>query len=121
MRRGLPYLIFAGITLLAFLVLLPVLGVVLLLALLALGLLVGFMLAAPLLARLPWFRNRIHVKDVGGRKTIRFGGAVYTSYRGEHGHPQRQPPDSSGRLDDGDVIEAEFRELPERDDDKPEA
>lgn len=113
-RNALFFLGLIAAILLAVTVLLPVLGVIFLVALLALVLAVAMVWAAPLLAKLPWFRDRIYVREEGGRKTVRFGGTVYTSYRG--GGPAAGPtdPDSAGRLDDGEVIDVEGRELPDK-------
>lgn len=93
MRSLVLFLSLLGATLFVILVLLPVLGVILLVVAVALALALGVYLAAPLLVRLPWFRDRVTVEERGGRKTVRFDGAQFA---------------------DDDVIDVEGRELPEK-------
>lgn len=97
MRNALWSLVAAGIVVLAIIVLAPVLGFLflVLLALLAVGALLLF--GAPLLARLPWFRDRIHVERYGSMRSIRFGPAA---------------PNEPKRYGDDDVIDVEGREIP---------
>lgn len=107
MRNALWLLTLIGAAILAVVVLLPVLGAIFLLVAIALALGVGALLAAPLLAKLPWFRDRITVERDGTRKTIRFGGGLYTSHRDG---PFGKPP---GQLDPNNVIDVEVKELPD--------
>jgi hypothetical protein len=93
--------------LLAWFVLLPVLGFLLMVvvgALLLVGLLI---LAAPLLMKLPWFRNWIHVEETLFGKAIRFGKGPSTGYRGRAGEPGWSDPARD------DVIDVEGREIPD--------
>ncbi len=83
MRRWLPSLAFLTVSLLAAFVLIPVLGFVLLVIVGLLVVAVVAVLAAPLLLKLPWFRNRPHT------------------------NPQQE-----------DVMDAQFRELPDDEDEK---
>lgn len=110
MRNTLWVLTLIGAALLAVVVLLPVLGVIFLLVAIVLVLGVGALLAAPLLAKLPWFRDRITVDQDGTRKTIRFGGGMFTSYRGGPDGPFRNP---NGQLDRNNVIDVEGKEIPD--------
>jgi hypothetical protein len=89
--------------LLAWFVLLPVLGFLLMVvvgALLLVGLLIA---AAPLLMKLPWFRNWIHVEETLFGKTVRFGNA----YRRRAPEPGWSDPAQE------DVIDVEGREIPD--------
>lgn len=112
MRNLLWFLSAAAVVLLAIFVLLPVVGVLLLIIVGVLVLAVAFFLAAPLLARLPWFRDRIHVERYGNARTVRFGGGTYTTYR-DAGPARPQGEEQPGRLDHGDVIDVEGREIDE--------
>ncbi len=89
-------------------VVLPVVGFLLaaLLAVLGLGAVAFF--AAPVLARLPWFRDRIHVEEHAFGRTIRFGGSVN----------RREPSRTSGDFIDveGRTIGVEEEFLPPIDD-----
>lgn len=105
-------LIFMAVAaLLVVFVLLPLMGALLGVLLILVAVVAAGVLAAPLLAKLPWFRDRIHVEDVGGRKTVRFGNGVFTSYRGRG--PEPPTPDRFGGIDSGDVIDVQGRELPD--------
>ncbi|MDF2630104.1 MAG: hypothetical protein K0R39_3935 [Symbiobacteriaceae bacterium] len=105
MRNSLPTLLLLGAGLLAFILLLPILGVLFIILIGLILVVVGLVLAAPFLARLPWFRNRIHVRRHGGFSSVRFGRDTYTTYEEPH------RPEAT-RLDHGDVIDVEGRELP---------
>lgn len=85
-------------------VVLPVLGFLLVavVAVLAVGAAAYF--AAPVLARLPWFRDRITVERHGGARTVRFGRAQFTSYQGWDAQPRAGEPGD-------DVIDVEGREV----------
>jgi hypothetical protein len=98
---------------LAVVVLLPLLGVILLVVAIVLVLAVGAVLAAPLLAKLPWFRDKFTVEHRGNWKTVRFGGSVFTSY--QPGRPEHPAPESAGQIDAGDVIDVEGEEIPDKD------
>lgn len=111
MRNAIWSLITLGIALLAVVLLLPVLGVLLLLVAGVAVLFVGAVLAAPWLLKLPWFRRRMHVDQTPFGRTIRFGRGVYTTYTGNPTEPERP---AGPRLDDGDVIDVEGRDLPEK-------
>jgi len=105
-RNGLLTLLLLGAGLLAFTLLLPILGVLFIIVIVAILAVVGLVLAAPFLARLPWFRDRIHVRRYGGSASVRFG-------RDAGYNPYQEPPDQrSTRLDQGDVIDVVGRELP---------
>lgn len=97
MRNALWTLVAAGVLVLALIVLAPILGFLLLLLVGAIGLGALVVIGAPLLARLPWFRDRIHVERYGGMRTIRFG-------------PVGQSDRKS--YDESDVIDVEGREIP---------
>jgi len=97
MRNLVSILVLLAAGVLGFIVLLPVLGIIIVLIVAVIGL----FFALPLLARLPWFRNRIIVHRFDGRTHTRYGGAP----------PEEEPP--RVRLDHGDVIDVEGRELPE--------
>jgi hypothetical protein len=102
MRSALLFLVVAAMGVLAVTVLLPILGVLFLLVAGLFVVAVGAMLSAPLLARLPWFRDRIFVEKRGRGRSIRFG----------RGGSAARP----GRRDvDPDVIDVEGREVPEKD------
>lgn len=102
--KGYWYLTLAVAALVGFFVLLPLLGV-LFVGLIGLLLLGGLLfLAAPLLAKLPWFRDRIHVEQHGAGRFVRFGGG---SFRYDAGDPFHS------RTVDPDVIDVEGRELPD--------
>lgn len=73
MRNPLWSLIAAGVLVLAFIVLAPILGFLLLVVVALLGVGVLLYFGAPLLAKLPWFRDRIHVERYGNMRGIRFG------------------------------------------------
>ena len=105
MRNALPTLLLLGAGLLGFVLLLPILGVLFFIVIGLIVVVVGLVLAAPFLARLPWFRDRIHVHRHGGFSSVRFGRDAYTTYE----EPHRQ---EATRLDHGDVIDVEGRELP---------
>lgn len=103
--KGTWYLMWAVAALVAFFVLLPILGM-LLVGVVSLMLLGGlFFLAAPFLAKLPWFRDRIHVERHGGGRFIRFGNGASTSHGGD-------PFQTRSRPVDPDVIDVEGREVP---------
>lgn len=106
MRSLVLFLSLLAAGLLVFFVLLPLIGVILLLlvGLLVVG--VGLFMAAPLLSKLPWFRDWIHVDYYGGRQIIRFGRRTYT--------PPYEPP--SRPYGDDNVIDVEGRPLPEKND-----
>lgn len=91
-------------------VVLPVLGFLLaaVVALLAIGAVAYF--AAPLLARLPWFRDRIKVEEHGGARTVRFGRTQFSSFGDWSAAPRaaREPAD--------DVIDVEGRTVGTEDD-----
>ncbi|MFZ5827869.1 MAG: hypothetical protein ACOY94_26490 [Bacillota bacterium] len=115
MRNGTLFLSLVVAALILFFVVLPVLGFILLVVVGVLTLAVVAYLAAPLLAKLPWFRDRIHVEEHGGRRTVRFGRAVYSTYRHR---PEQADPFGSRRPHDDDVIDVEGRELPEKRDEQ---
>lgn len=96
----------------AFFVLLPVLGIVALIIAAA----VLMMLAAPLLQRLPWFRDRIHVERRGGFRTYRFGSSVFMTYDTSEAVDPDPAPEPLAQLDSGDVIDVEGQEISDRDD-----
>ena len=104
MRNALGSLILLGVAALAVIVLLPVLGAIFLVVALVLALVVGFFLAAPLLARLPWFRDRIVVRRYGRSQTIRFD-RDFSTYK-------EQP-----RQHDPEVIDVEGRQIAESEED----
>lgn len=106
MQRLILYLIVFGLFIMGAVVLLPLMGLLLLLVLAVIGL----YLAAPFLARLPWFRDWIHVDEIGGRRIVRFGRA-FTGYREP---PRRAHWEGSG-LQAGDYIDAETRILDDED------
>ncbi|MFZ5622744.1 MAG: hypothetical protein ACOY5W_17135 [Pseudomonadota bacterium] len=110
MRNLTLWLSLLGAAVIGFLVLLPVLGLILFAVLTVLLLTAGAFLAAPLLARLPWFRDRIRVDERDGRRTVRFGSAVFTT---QQGRPHRDPAEGFRRVE-GEVIDVEGRELPEK-------
>lgn len=99
-RQALMFLSLLGAALLAVVLLLPVLGILFLLV--AAG--VGLLLAVPLLAKLPWFRDRIFVRREGNFRGVRFGRDDFTPHRKEN---------PAGKPDEGDVIDVEGRELPD--------
>lgn len=104
-------LILLGAAVLAFFALLPVLGIIAVVIAAA----VLLMVAAPLLQRLPWFRDRIRVEQRGGFRSYQFGNTRVTTYHdtSEAADPEpREEPLS--QLDNGDVIDVEGKEIPER-------
>lgn len=103
MRNLVWFLTVVGGALLTFFVLLPVVGFVLMLALVILALLVLAYFALPLLMKLPWFRDRIHVDETIFGKAIRFGSRARSRYEGR---PRQENPD--------DVIDVEGREIPDK-------
>jgi hypothetical protein len=105
MRNVVLFLSLLAAALLALFVLLPLIGVILLLLMGLLVVGVGLFMAAPLLSRLPWFRDWIHVDYYGGRRIIGFGRRAYA--------PPHAPP-SRPHTDDN-VIDVEGRPLPEKD------
>lgn len=112
MRNAIWTLISLVITGLALVFLLPVLGVLLMVIVGLVVLAIVAFMAAPWLSKLPWFRNRIHVDRTPFGRTIRFGGAnAYRTWQEQPGEPK-----SGARLDQGDVIDIEGRELPDRPD-----
>jgi hypothetical protein len=93
MRGPLPFLMMLVAAAVAVFVLLPVLSVLFIVLLIGLALVVGTVLAAPLLAKLPWFRDRIFIRR----------------------WPQAEPrPNPATPADQGDVIDVEGREIPEQ-------
>lgn len=66
---------------------------------------VGY-IAAPFLAKLPWFRDRIHVEQHGRNRTVRFGGTQFTSYSGPGQGTSRDP-----LRHDPNVIDVEGRQV----------
>ena len=82
-------------------VVLPVLGFLLAAVIAVVGLGAVAVLAAPTLARLPWFRDRIHVEEHGFGRTIRFG---------VDGGRRRQRRSTDGSAD-GDYIDVEGRTI----------
>jgi hypothetical protein len=110
-RNALWSLILMAAAILAVVVLLPVLGVLFLGVALLLALGIGAILAAPFLAKLPWFRDRIHVQTRGSARSVRFG--QNRSYPGAM-TGERERIDSAARTDPGDVIDVEGREIPDR-------
>ncbi len=96
-------------------VLLPLLGVLLLVVVGALVAGVGFFLLAPYLAKLPWFRDRIHVRQRGSFRSVHFGRSDFTGYSATE-RPYQEP--AGGRLDHTDVIDVEGRELPTKKEDE---
>jgi len=111
-RNTLGQIILIGSALLAVLVLLPILGVIFVVVVGVLALAVLAFLAAPLLAKLPWFRDRIYVRRHGNRRSIRFGNGEFTSYQGRAGDP---PENTPGQLGPRDVIDVQGREIPDED------
>lgn len=111
MRNVVLFLSLLAAGLLALFVLLPIIGVILLLlvGLLVVG--VGLFLAAPLLCRLPWFRDWIHVDYYGGRRIIRFGRRAYSP---RYERPARPFEPGGGPANDDNVIDVEGRALPEK-------
>lgn len=91
----------------AFFVLLPILGI-LALIIAAAALVV---LAAPLLQRLPWFRDRFHVERRGGFRTYRFGNSVFVTYDTSEAVDPDPEPEPLAQLDSGDVIDVEGQEI----------
>jgi|GEM_PF-1902666 len=83
-------------------VVLPVVGFLLaaVVAVVAVGALTYF--AAPVLARLPWFRDRITVEQHGRSRTVRFGRTQFSSYRDFGAAPRAGSPAD-------DVIDVEGR------------
>lgn len=108
-RNPLVSFLFAAALVLGALFLLPVLGVLFLVVVAVLVLAVAAFLAAPWLARLPWFRDRIHVEQTPFGQAIRFGRE--RGYRDPHAG--QGPRYNAGT---GDVIDVEGRELPDRED-----
>lgn len=103
MRNLVAYLIVLGVLFALFALLLPILGVLLILF----AALIGFWLAAPILAQLPWFRNWIKVEERGPFRTVRFGNSQFTGFSGG-----RRPPGGragADRIDRGEVIDVEPR------------
>lgn len=105
--RNLVWLLTAAAGIFLFVtVILPLLGMLLAGVAVVVGLAVVAYIAAPFLAKLPWFRDRIRVEQHGRGRTIRFGGAQFTSYGG--------PAQASSREDwrrDPDVIDVEGRQV----------
>jgi hypothetical protein len=100
-RNVLLFVGLIGAAVLAVVVIVPILGILLIgVAVLLAVLLIAF-LAAPLLAKLPWFRGRINVQRSGGRRIIRFGPDAFSRHR-DHG------PEN-----DDDVIDVEGTERPD--------
>ncbi|HYG58485.1 MAG TPA: hypothetical protein VD902_10540 [Symbiobacteriaceae bacterium] len=114
MRNVLPYLFLLGVIVLAAVVLLPVLGALLLLAVIVVAVVAVGAFAAPFLAKLPWFRDRIVVEQRGGRRTVRFGRGFFSSYQPP---PDHQYQERTRQMDQGDVIDVEGRHLPDKDQD----
>lgn len=112
MRDIILFLTVLGAVLLGILVLLPVLGVLFMVLVGLLALAAVLFLAAPLLAKLPWFRDWITVDEYGGRRFIRFGKGGFTASRG--GRSYRNPYQKRPAHDE-DVIDVEGREIPEKD------
>lgn len=104
MRNLFPFLITVAIGVLGFFLLLPILSIFLVIV----AGIILLVLAAPLLMRLPWFRKRIIVHRSGNFTSMRFGKDAYTTYDGQP--PQAEP--ARQRLNYGDVIDVEGRELP---------
>jgi hypothetical protein len=90
-----------GAAVLAVVVVVPVLGILLFVVAALLAVLLIAFLAAPLLAKLPWFRNRIIVQRSGGRRIIRFGPDAFSGFR------DHRP------TNDDDVIDVEGTERPD--------
>lgn len=108
MRSGFSYLVLLAVVILGGIFLLPLVGFLLIFGV-GLLLLVGLLIwAAPWLAKLPWFRDRIHVNRSGGARFVRFGGGFRPS------EPEPSPHTSTD--DVIDVIDVEGRELPDRKD-----
>lgn len=103
MRTLLTYLIVLGVLFALFALLLPIIGI--LLVVLAAG--IGLWLTAPLLSRLPWFRNWIRVEERGPFRTVRFGNTQFTGFSGAR-RPEGERP-GTGRIDRGEVIDVEPR------------
>jgi len=104
--RNLAGFLFAGVALfLLATVVLPLVGFLLaaVVAVLAVG--AAAYLAAPYLARLPWFRDRIRVEQHGGMRTVRFGRTGFTNFRPEGGEHFGR------RRHDGDIIDVEGRQV----------
>jgi hypothetical protein len=117
MRNTLISLALTAVAILVVLALLPVVGFLLLFVVAVVVLAIVAFFAAPLLARLPWFRDRIHVDEESGHRSVRFGRGFYTSsyntpYRNAGETDPFEPP--AGHLDDGDVIDVEGREIPDK-------
>jgi hypothetical protein len=87
-------------------VVLPLLGMLLAVVVVVIGLAMIAYVAAPFLAKLPWFRDRIHVEQHGRSRTVRFGGTQFTSYTGSAQRPTREP-----WSDDPNVIDVEGRQV----------
>lgn len=106
MRNLTGILIAAAVLFLLVTVVLPVLGFLLAVVAAVAAIAAGAYLAAPLLAKLPWFRDRIAVEEHGGVRTIRFGRTQFTSFR------HREAP-VRDRYQAGDVIDVEGRTVAE--------
>lgn len=113
MRNLAWFLSLLGAALVGIFVLLPILGIVILFVAGLLAVVAVGVLAAPLLTRLPWFRNRFTVRRQGGFRTVRFGNSVFMSYS-DTSEPVDPEPESDPlrQLETGDVIDVEGKEIP---------
>lgn len=100
--------------LIAFFVVLPILGFALVVVLVLAVLAVLAYLALPWLVKLPWFRDRIHVQRHGLGRTVRFGKEAANPHGTAHRDWQQPQEGEVGRRLD-DVIDVEGREIPDRD------
>ncbi|HEY8347101.1 MAG TPA: hypothetical protein VIL07_07475 [Symbiobacteriaceae bacterium] len=110
MRSLVFWLILLGAALTGFLILLPLLGFLVVVAGGLLAMAAAVMLAVPLLQRLPWFRDRVRIERRGRFRTVRFGDTVIISYS-DDSEPADSEPESRKRLSDGNVIDVEGRIL----------
>jgi len=114
MRNALGSLIVLAVAILIVIALLPVLGVLFLIVAGVVVLAIGALWAAPLLAKLPWFRDRIRVYRSGGFQSVQFGREFEV---------REQPPHEEREVhrELGDVIDVQGRELPDADEDAEES
>lgn len=112
--RNLSFLVTLVVgALLTFFVVLPLLGFVLMVVAAVAVLAVIAYFALPWLAKLPWFRDRIHVEQHGFGRSVRFGSGGFSTQRARPGQWERAAePEAAQRLDD--VIDVEGREIPDK-------
>lgn len=110
MRNLIGSLVVMAVGILLVVALLPVLGALFLVVVGVIVIGIAALWAAPLLAKLPWFRDRIHVRRSGSFQSVQFG-------RGFAADVRPEPEERETHPELGDVIDVQGRELPDADED----